>query len=248
MNNQIATLILIAAHLIAVAEPAGAQSQEHMEQLLNVLDRPNGWQRTPVTGGPPIAQGRMQPGMMVNSGGMQPGMMVNNGGMQPGMMVNSGGMQPGMMVNNGGMQPGMIVNNGGMRAPVQQAADSNPFSMRNLLRTFLGDSPGGNKADDSAALGNARSQYQVASDQACQAEGAEGRTKYGDKGSRMNAAYSAQCHADAARAAADRATGVAAGKSSPVNDAAAQARNAAARAQAAADRARYNAATFNPTL
>lgn len=147
-------------------------------------------------------------------------------------------MQPGAQSNMMGMQrPQMF--------PAAPPANSNPFTMQNVLKIFLGETPGGrtNLPNDSAAVGNARSQCQVANDQASQAEGDEGRTKYGSKSSRQSAAYSAQCHADAARAAADRATGIAAGKSQAAKDAAVQARNAAARAQAAANRARYNAAT-----
>lgn len=226
--------------------PAGAQNQQSMNQmqmgqLMNVLDSQSGWQQTPISG--------MQSGGAVNNGVMNNarGIAMNN---QGGMMPSNAGMQPGMM-NRGFMPPGMQMPAQMQMRPQATGGDNNPFSMRNLLKTFLGETPGAggsNSANDSAALGNAQSQCQVARDQACQAEGDEGRTMYGDKGSRQSAAYSAQCHADAARAAADRATGLAYGKSSSVNDAAAQARDAAARAQAAADRARYNASTYNPTL
>lgn len=236
--------------------PAGAQNQQSMNQmqmgqLMNVLDSQSGWQQTPISGMP--TGGAVNNGVMNNASGIA---MGNQGGMMPAgaMMPDRGGMRPAVM-NGGFMPPGMLTP---MPMPMKiqmrpQATpdDNNPFGMRNLLKTFLGETPGAggsNSAIDGAALGNAQSQCQVARDQACQAEGDEGRTMYGDKGSRQSAAYSAQCHADAARAAADRATGIAYGKSSSVNDAAAQARDAAARAQAAADRARYNASTYSPTL
>jgi hypothetical protein len=138
----------------------------------------------------------------------------------------------------------------------------NPFTMQNLLKAFLGGSPTSpndaarKRAEEQArktadqqaknaaeqyALGNVRCDLQIALDQACQAENDCGRATYGEKSYRLSAAYSAQCHADAARGAADRAAGTAYGKGSTVNDVACQTRNAANRAQAAADRARYNA-------
>ena len=110
-------------------------------------------------------------------------------------MPGSGGMRPAVM-NGGFMPPGMQMPAQLQMRPQATAGENNPFSMRNLLKTFLGETPaagGSNSANDSAALGNAQSQCQVARDQACQAEGDEGRTMYGDKGSRQSAAYSAQC-------------------------------------------------------
>lgn len=246
------TVIAILSAASATPMPAGAQNQQSMNQmqmgqLMNVLDSQSGWQQTPISGMP--SGGAVNNGVMNNASGIA---MGNQGGMMPAgaMMPGSGGMRPAVM-NGGFMPPGMQMPAQLQMRPQATAGENNPFSMRNLLKTFLGETPaagGSNSANDSAALGNAQSQCQVARDQACQAEGDEGRTMYGDKGSRQSAAYSAQCHADAARAAADRATGLAYGKSSSVNDAAAQARDAAARAQAAADRARYNASTYNPTL
>lgn len=241
-------VMAIASAASAAPAPAGAQSQQsnnemQMGQLINVLDSQSGWQQTPVSG---VMQNN--PAMNVSSGLA----MGDNGGvgstMPSGMMVpaNGGGMRP--VMTNGRFMPSGLM---GMQAqPQQTPVNNSPFGMRNLLKAFLGETPGAgsNNANDAAALGYARSQCQAAKDQACQAEGDEGRTKYGDKGARQSAAYSAQCHADAARAAADRATGLAYGKSSAVNDAAAQARAAAVRAQAAADRARYNAATYVPPL
>lgn len=88
---------------------------------------------------------------------------------------------------------------------------------------------------------HARSQLQVALDQATQAESAAGRANYGDKLSRMAAAEQASYNAIAAREAASRASASAAGGLIDANDAAAQAHQAAYRAQAAADRARYAA-------
>ncbi len=116
----------------------------------------------------------------------------------------------------------------------------NPFAPRNLLKDFLGGDTSSSSTDPQS-LYNARSNLQVANDQAAQAEDAASRASWGHKDTRLNAAAEAQDHANAARGAADRATSAAYGKSMPANDAAAQARDAANRAQAAADRASYNA-------
>lgn len=249
MKKYLVALVFTISAMGALTRPAAGQNVQQMDQLLGIVDHPGGWQNVPVSGGQQAMQQMPQQQMMhmpqqntMMQQLPQQGMLQQ--GFNPNMMQgsarqtasSSGFFNPGM--TNGGMQrPAMF--------PAATPSNTNPFTMQNLLKIFLGETPGGgtNPANDSAAIGNARSQCQVANDQASQAEGAEGRTKYGSKSSRNSAAYSAQCHADAARAAADRATGIAAGKSQAANDAAAQARNAAARAQAAADRARYNAAT-----
>lgn len=214
-------------------------------------------------------QQQMQQMPMMNGYAQYGGMMQQNGMMQNGygqaMPYNQMNSMQGMNQMQGmnpmqamfgknqmqGMQrPNlmqMFFGNGQQQQQQQPAKPpENPFSPRSLLRSFLGDTgssaPAG-AAGDQQALSTARSNCQIANDQAAQAEGCEGRTRYGDKGGRMSAASEAQGHANEARAAASRATSAAAGHFSPANDAAAQARNAADRAQAAADRARYNADT-----
>lgn len=255
MNRKVIALMLAMYTACALTPVAWAQSEAQMDQLLNVVDRPGAWAHTPVSGvqAQPMPSGT-NPAMMSQGGGMMNSAMMNQGMMNQGMvnqgMVNQPGMMRPNMLNNmmsGGVQQRQGLFNGSPARPMNQ----NPFTPQNLLKTFLGGSPNtgsggsGGTVDDSAAVGNAQSQLQIARDQAAQAEGDAGRASYGERSSRKSAAYSAQCHADAARAAADRATSIAGGHSLAANDAAAQARNAANRAQAAADRASYNANTGN---
>lgn len=118
---------------------------------------------------------------------------------------------------------------------------------QDIFRMLFGQSAGGGQNPDAGqrtdAIYRARSELQIARDQAAQAEAAASRALYGtDRYAKSSAAAEAQNHANAARAAADRATAAAGGGPSEALDAAAQARNEAARAQYAADRAAANAA------
>lgn len=133
--------------------------------------------------------------------------------------------------------------------PAAGQAAQTPFGRltpRDVFRIMFGggsapDAPQDQGRNNNAIYG-AQGQLQVARDQAAQAESAASRAQYGSSYERQSAAAEAQNHANAARAAADRATSQAAGGPSPAQDAAAQARNEAARAQYAADRAHANAA------
>lgn len=123
---------------------------------------------------------------------------------------------------------------------------ANPYknlSRRDILRIFLdGSSGGGGSSNNSSALYGARENLQVARDQRTQADNACARTLYDSNSyEKKQAASEAQNHANAARAAADRATSAAQGGALDANDAAAQARNEADKAQEAANRANANA-------
>jgi hypothetical protein len=142
----------------------------------------------------------------------------------------------------------------------QQAAPApprGPMTKRDLLRMFLeGDSSSSTASGNSAQAqyqkqqsnqrkyNNAAQYRQTAEDAAMRALGAEERTRYGNKSSRMSAANEAYYAASAARGAANSATSAAAGGGVNASDAAASARNAADRAQASADRARSNADSY----
>lgn len=101
----------------------------------------------------------------------------------------------------------------------------------------------GANADSSAKLFQAREHLQTAMDQAAQAEYAAAAANNGDRNQRLGAAERARYHASAARAAADRSIGAAAGGGTAALDAAAHARAAADRAQNAANNATYTAST-----
>ncbi|HEY9871779.1 MAG TPA: hypothetical protein V6D08_21675, partial [Candidatus Obscuribacterales bacterium] len=106
---------------------------------------------------------------------------------------------------------------------------------QDIFRILFGGGAGGGQNPDAGqrtdATYRARSELQVARDQAAQAESAASRAQYGsDRYAKSSAAAEAQNHANAARAAADRATSAAGGGPSEALDAAAQARNEAARA------------------
>lgn len=139
---------------------------------------------------------------------------------------------------------------GGIRQPL--ASGPPPFSRQSLLRIFLSGGSGGmggggmsNPQNDPSVQGNCEAQLQIARDQCQQAENDAARASYASsKSERMDAASSAQYHANAARSAADNAYSSSYGKSQTSQDYAAQARNAANRAQEAADRARYNADSY----
>lgn len=114
---------------------------------------------------------------------------------------------------------------------------------QDIFRMLFGGGQNPHAGQRTDAIYRARSQLQVARDQAAQAEAAASRAQYGTDGyTKSSAAAEAQDHANAARAAADRATAAAGGGPSEALEAAAQARNEAARAQYAADRAAANAA------
>ncbi len=145
---------------------------------------------------------------------------------------------------------------GNANSPGTAVGASNPFNRMNLLKTFFGGAPGtagsgsssGNSAEQQAknasVTGQAEALFQRATNQAAQAvSDAERASKgYGDKGSRLAAASSAQYHANDARAAADEAGNITYSGPQYAQDYAAQARAQANRAQEAADRAAYNAA------
>ncbi|MBX9719811.1 MAG: hypothetical protein K2X81_00310 [Candidatus Obscuribacterales bacterium] len=115
---------------------------------------------------------------------------------------------------------------------------SNPKANTTKANTF---SPT-KDADNAAKLNDALQYMQCAIDRACQAETAAARANNGVKDARLSASYEAQCHADSARAWADKAATRTYSANSAAQDAASKAREAAYRAQAAADRAKYSAA------
>lgn len=215
---------------------------------------PMGYQSSPAMS--PMGQAG---GIYPQQGGM--------GGMYPQSSGMMGGMRPqGMMPQNTGMAMmpqqaggGGLLNGfapfGGMKQPLQSGPS--PFSPKGLLRIFLEGGSGGmgggsggsggnsseTAAKNASVTGQAEALLNRARNQAAQAVSDSERAHkgYGDKGSRLAAASSAQYHANDARAAADQAASITYSGPQYAKDYAAQARNEANRAQEAADRAQYNA-------
>ena len=211
---------------------------------------PSGYQSYPAMS--PV--GSMRPQGMGSMGmqqGMGTGMMPQ--GMGTGMMPQNTGMA--MAPPSGGLLNGFAPF-GGMKQPLQSGPS--PFSPKGLLRIFFeGGSPGMGGGSSGGSSGNSPEQQAKNASVTGQAEALLNRARnqdaqavsdaerahkgYGDKGSRLAAASSAQYHANDARAAADEAANLTYSGPQYAKDYAAQARNAANHAQEAADRAAYNA-------
>ena len=268
------TAYLAVIFVAAAAEPAFAQdSEREMERLLNKVEDSRGMQQGIQQQQNRLNQQAMQQQQMQPGGaGIQAGALNQNG--YPGGYQNnyngSNGFSYPQRQNSIFSQspirqqqqpvkqtPFSSLFGGGQQAAPQPPRG--PLTKRDLLRMFLdGDSgaPSSSSSSNSQQAAyqkqqsnqrkynNAAQYRQTAEDAAMRALGAEERTRYGNKSSRMSAADEAYYAAQAARGAANSATSAAAGGGVNANDAAASARNAADRAQASADRARSNADSY----
>lgn len=246
--------------LLWTSSPAVAQdSERQMESMLNRLEASPGYQQGMQTQQNRLNQQQQQMGGFQNAApGYQnaaPGFQGNNAFAYPQQAPRSNSffsqspLHP-QQAQAPGPFGGLF---GGAQQMGQQAAPRMPMTKRDLLRVFLeGGSPKSSSSSNDAQkqannqrkYNSAASYRQTAEDAAMRALGAEERTRYGNKSSRMSAASEAYYAASAARGAANSATSAAAGGALNANDAAASARNAADRAQASADRARSNADSY----
>lgn len=226
---KLSTSLFLSLLFLGAGQFARAQSQEQMmNQMLDVIDKPQAWQRTPVSSG---GQGQTFP---------QPKPNYNQRGYLPNRSQGQYGRGGGPFMGGQpipGLNPASTAGAGGSPSPFGQL-----FTKQNMMQAFFGSGPSsGGTGVDPNAVGNAQSNLQTALNEAAKAESDESRAHYGDRNSRQSAASSAQYHANYARAAADRAYSASYNGTSLAKDYAAQARNAANRAQSAADRASYNA-------
>jgi len=239
-------------------------SEQQMENLLNKVENSRGMQQGIRAQENRIMQGQMQqqaqPGLNYSGGypsGYQNNYRGSNGFSYPqpqqrGSIFSQSPLRPQEQTPRG---PFGGLFGGGQ--PAAAAAPRAPMTKRDLFRMFLeGDSGGPTSSDPKQAAyqkqqnnqrkyNNAASYRQTAEDASMRALGAEQRTQYGNKSSRMSAADEAYYAAQAARGAANSATAAASGGALNANDAAASARAAADRAQASADRARANANNYH---
>ena len=251
--------------------PALAQNSERdMERLLNKVEDSRGMQQGIQTQQYKLNQQQMQQQQMQqqSGGGNQGTQNGYPGGYQNNYRGSNGFSYPQQQQQRNSafaqspirqqqpvnQTPFASLFGGGQQAA--QPAPSMPMTKRDLLRMFLdggnGPSSSGNsqqaayqkQQSNQSKYNNAASYRQTAEDAASRALGAEERTRYGNKSSRMSAADEAYYAAQAARGAANSATAAAAGGALNANDTAASARNAADRAQASADRARSNADSY----
>ncbi|MBX9951730.1 MAG: hypothetical protein K2Y39_21345 [Candidatus Obscuribacterales bacterium] len=263
-----------AAGLLSANPAAAQDSEREMERLLNKVEDSRGMQQgiqqqqsmlnreqlqrqmqqTPMQGGyNPAMQNGLQGGY---PGGYQNNYQGSNGFSYPqrnNSIFSQSPLRPQQQPVR--QSPFASLFGGGQQAaPVQPRG---PMTKRDLLRMFLeGDNSSSTSAGNSAQAqyqkqqsnqrkyNNAAQYRQTAEDAAMRALGAEERTRYGNKSSRMSAADEAYYAAQAARGAANSATSAAAGGGVSASDAAASARNAADRAQGSADRARSNADSY----
>lgn len=263
-----ASCLVFLLFVAVTTHPAyGQDSEREMERLLNKVEDSRGMQQGIQQQQYKINQQAMQQQQMKgNSGGMQnqngyPGGYQNNyngsnGFSYPPRQNSIFSQSPLRQQQPVKQSPFASLFGGG-----QQAAPPpprGPLTKRDLLRMFLDGDSGSSSSSSSNAqqaayqkqqnnqrkYNNAAQYRQTAEDAAMRALGAEERTRYGNKSSRMSAADEAYYDAQSARAAANNATAAAAGGALNANDAAASARNAADRAQASADRARSNADSY----
>lgn len=219
-------------------------SAAEIDQWLNSVDSSSSWGKTPAAGG----AATQAPAQWLQPGG-QSLPQGQSGWTQPGNMQ----MQPrsGWPAerNFGSMfgRPNTAAGAGRQGFPGTMGAvpGQSPFgrlTKQDILRIFLGGSSSGSSSQNPQKYYDASSNRQVALDQASQAESAAARASYGtNRDAKLSAAAEARNHANAARAAADRATSAAYGGSNEAQDAAAQARDAANRAEYAANQADANA-------
>jgi len=262
MQRQMRYLLIVATMLLNTAPALGQDSEREMERLLNKVEDSRGMQQGILQQQNLINQEQRQmqlqqaPMQGGYPGGYQNNYQGSNGFAYPqrnNSIFSQSPLHPQQQAVR--QSPFASLFGGGQQAAA--APTRGPMTKRDLLRMFLeGDSSSSTSSSNSAQAqyqkqqsnqrkyNNAAQYRQTAEDAAMRALGAEERTRYGNKSSRMSAADEAYYAAQAARGAASSATSAAAGGGVSASDAAASARNAADRAQASADRARYNADSY----
>lgn len=252
---------LVAASTALICQQSRAQDSEvQMENLLDKVENSRGMQQGIRQQQNMLTQEQMQ---MQQQAARQGGLGYPNQNAYRGNGFSYPQQQPGSIFSQSPLRPQQQAPRGpfgGLFGGQQAAAPPvrAPMTKRDLLRMFLeGDSSSTPSSSDSKQAAyqkqqnnqrkynSAASYRQTAEDAAMRALGAEERTRYGNKSSRMSAADEAYYAAQAARGAANSATAAASGGALNANDAAASARNAADRAQASADRARANANSYH---
>jgi hypothetical protein len=256
-------VFLVAASTALICQKSHAQDSEvQMENLLDKVESSRGMQQ-----GIQAQERRLMQGQMQQQAAQQPA-LAYPGGNQNNYRGSNGFSYPpqqrGSIFSQSPLRPQQQAPRGpfgGVFGGQQAAAPPvrAPMTKRDLLRMFLEGGDGGSSTSSSDSkqaayqkqqnnqrkYNSAASYRQTAENAAMRALGAEERTRYGNKNSRMSAADEAYYAAQAARGAANSATAAASGGALNANDAAASARNAADRAQASADRARSNANSYH---
>jgi hypothetical protein len=255
-------VFLVAASTALICQKSHAQDSEvQMENLLDKVESSRGMQQ-----GIQAQERRLMQGQMQQQAAQQPA-LAYPGGNQNNYRGSNGFSYPpqqrGSIFSQSPLRPQQQPRGpfGGVFGGQQAAAPPvrAPMTKRDLLRMFLEGGDGGSSTSSSDSkqaayqkqqnnqrkYNSAASYRQTAENAAMRALGAEERTRYGNKSSRMSAADEAYYAAQAARGAANSATAAASGGALNANDAAASARNAADRAQASADRARSNANSYH---
>lgn len=238
-----AVIFIVATALALEAAAASAQNNSQSERLdvmLNVVDNPVGWSKTPVSGLPPATG--------VAAGGCQPGTYGY------GSRIPQNALSHPFM--NQGVQPWAA------RRTAVPAVQSPPspwnqlpaqgqagrpsgalFSRQQIMRTLLGGQSSRQAGGyDQLASGTVYSDWQTAENERSRSYNYSQKARYNkDTWSRKQAASEARYAANSARAASDRACQASMSGDETAKSYAAKARAAADQAQENANRANYNA-------
>jgi hypothetical protein len=202
--------------LLLLGQPATAQQSEHLENLLNTLDKPSVWAATPVSGIPPSTSAD-----------------------QP--LIPSSGSPLSLPYP---VKP--ISNNAPALMQSSNPFFTRQQILRILLGGSTQSTNPHKNSQQSSGSSSTYSDYQEAENQASRAHDAEERAHYEkDKGIRQDDASQAYYAANAARDASDRVYQASLNGDATGKQYAGAARDAADRARADANQARYYADTDN---
>ncbi len=260
--RKLFAFLIVASAALCCRQAHAQDSEVQMENLLNKVENSRGMQQGIRAQQNMLSQEQMQQQAARQQAVGYPGGYQNNYRGSNGFSYPQ--QQPGSIFSQSPLRPQQQAQRspfGGLFGGQQAAAPPvrAPMTKRDLLRMFLEGGDGSSSSSSSNSqqaayqkqqnnqrkYNSAASYRQTAENAAMRALGAEERTRYGNKSSRMSAADEAYYAAQAARGAANSATAAASGGALNANDAAASARNAADRAQASADRARSNANSYH---